>query len=191
MSGGSVWPFGLRLAHWVMAAAALTTAAMAIYLLSPPDWSPAYVQRYRDWIDVHKALGLIALSAAVALAVQHRRRPMRTGPDSDRRLAAIGQWTLLALVIVAALSGYLANALFGSPLAIPGLPVAPSPFARTPDVARVLSRLHTLSTYGLLILSAGHVAMAVRRQLSGKDPVLSLMLGLGSGRPRPNTRHER
>lgn len=177
----TAWPLGLRVAHWTAALAALAAAGLAIYLLNPPEWSPAYVQRYRDWAGVHKALGLTALIAVLALTMGPRRRPARTGSEAQRNLARAGQAALLGLVIVAALSGYLSDALFGNGVALPGLPEIPPPFAKNTAVAEIFHSLHAPTVYAFLIVAAGHVGFALYHQLFGRDAVISRMLGLDGG----------
>ena len=173
-----VWPLGLRIAHWLLAAATIGACGLALYLMNPPDWSDAYIQRYYALIDYHKAMGLIAMPTALALALQHGRRPARTGSENERLLAAIGQWILLAFVFVAAMSGYLADSLFGNSVAVPGLPVLPSPFPRTESLARIFNTIHNLSANGVLFVIAGHVAFAMWRQVFKKDDVISRILGV-------------
>lgn len=172
------WPVGLRLSHWMMALSVLAASGLAIYLRNPPSWSEFYIQRYKDWIDIHKVVGLIALAAVIALAIQHRRRPARRGSQPEQLLARIAQGAMIVLVIIAALSGYLASSLFGNPIAIPGLPPLASPFPRVVPIARFLNSTHIWSTYGVLVLIAGHVTMAIWRQVFANDPVISRILGL-------------
>src|SRR5690606_28991641 len=69
------WPGAIVAVHWGTGLLALTVAGLAIYLLSPPDWSQPYIDRYMAWIGWHKLGGLLVLGLALFWVSVRMRMP--------------------------------------------------------------------------------------------------------------------
>lgn len=174
------WPLGLRAAHWLLALCVIATATLAIVLVYPPEWSDPYIQRYVAGIEYHKALGLVAFIAALALALQHHKRPPHTGSALEQRAARIAHLALIVLALATPAVGFAANAFWGEGIALPGLPPLVSPVSRNERIGAVLTYAHDAGAYAFLALIALHVLAALRRQLLRRDPVITDMLGVKS-----------
>jgi cytochrome b561 len=176
LSRGQSWSRGQRLAHWALALCVLSAAGLALWLLSPPDWSETYVRRYYAWIGTHKLLGLAGLVFVAVLFALHARRPPRQGGPWAKRLAAALQFALIALTAGAATTGYLADAHYGGKIVIPGVVELPSPFAYDEDAGAALSSAHHVFAYALLFAIGVHVATALVHHFVLKDHTLAAML---------------
>jgi cytochrome b561 len=177
------WSLQLRLAHWFMALCALAAGFYAIYLLNPPEWSDVYKRRYAEQINIHKALGIGALIALLLVAACHGSRPPRAGTPNEIRLARWVQALLVSLIVALAGTGYVGSSLFGDPIAVPGLPAIPSPWAREQTVAGAVMLGHQVFGYVFLGTWLVHLVAAMRGQFVRKDRAISRMLGFQGAAP--------
>ena len=179
------WPVVIAVLHWGTAVLTLATAAYAIYLLSPPDWSQPYIDRYYAGIGLHKLGGLAVLALVVCwgcLRLGTPRPPMvAQGTMGGVVLAVHG--LLFTLAILLPLSGYAMDGFNGNALSFPGGLTIP-PFLPPSNSASIaLSYPHKWGGYALLALVALHVAGALRHAFGeGQPNALLAML------PRPTPR---
>lgn len=166
--GAGHWPLRTRIAHAVLAATVLGAAGLALYLVNPPDWSEPFVRRYEAGIVFHKLLGLLALIAALAMLIRRPVRSARAGPAQVRRAAALVQGALLALTLVAAVSGYVSTSLFNQPLDVAGVVSIGSPLPRHEAMGGLLAVVHEIAAYALLVLATGHIGMGVLRMAQAR-----------------------
>lgn len=172
------WPRILVVLHWATASLALATAGYALYLLSPPDWSQRYIDRYMVGIGWHRTGGAaVLLLALVWMAVRRRLpRPAPRGGPAARAAARVVHGALAFLLIALPLSGYLADSLSGSDMRwLGGLPM-PDLFGTAPGWSIRFSQLHKWAGFTLLGLAMVHVAGALRHRFGGGDPTLSGMM---------------
>lgn len=175
---GVRWPAAIVLLHWSTAALALATAGYGIYLLSPPDWSQRYLDRYEAGIGWHKIGGLTVLAFALCwIAVRARtRRPPLAAKGAMRGLVLGVHGLLLALVILLPVCGYVMDSLAGHGIALPGGVTIPPLLPRSDAVSMMLSYAHKWGGYALLGLAAFHIAGALRHALHPGDNTLRAML---------------
>lgn len=176
--GGARWPVAIVMLHWSTAALALATAGYGIYLLSPPDWSQPYLDRYAAGIGWHKGGGLTVLALALCWTVLRTRlpRPPLAARGAMRGLVLGVHGLLLALVILLPASGYVMDSLAGHGIALPGGITIPPLLPRSDRASMMLSYPHKWAGYALLGLAALHLLGALRHALRPGDSALGAML---------------
>lgn len=168
----SRWPVAIVLLHWCTAALALATAGYGTYLLSPPDWSQPFIDRYEAGISWHKAGGLTVLALAACWIALRRRtpRPPLAARGSMRLLVLGVHGVLFALAILLPISGYAMDSLAGHGIALPGGATFPSLLPRSDRASMFLSYPHKWAGYALLGLACLHIAGALRRAVLPRLP---------------------
>jgi cytochrome b561 len=168
------WPSVIVAVHWGTGLLALTVAGLAIYLLSPPDWSQPYIDRYKAWIGWHKLGGLLVLDLALFWAAMRRRaaRPPAIGGPPARLVHS----ALLVLILALPVSGYLMDAFVNARLELPFGIGIPSPFARHDGPSIALSYLHKWGGWFLVGLAAAHAIAATGHAMRPGDSVLRAMM---------------
>ncbi len=89
MSGTAGWAPPLILLHWMTGLLALAVAVLAAFLLSPPQWTQAYIDRYIALITWHRlgaSLCCCWRSFGQGCAQARRDRLARATPPSKERL---------------------------------------------------------------------------------------------------------
>jgi len=152
------------LIHWGAAGLSLTAAGVALFLLSPPNWSEFYVQRYMAGIEHHKTMGLLALVLAAAWPIARTVRRPRPGAEWERALAKVVHLGLFASLITLPVSGYLSSTLYGNGLTLSGLTVPPL-LPENRALAAALHLLHKLGGYAFLALASLHTVAALTHVL--------------------------
>ena len=165
-----------RAAHWIALVATIATAALALVLVYPPEWSDYYTQRYTAGIETHKLLGIIAGVAVLSLLHSHAHRPAREGRLAERRIAMLVQWALLVLTPTAAAIGYIASSFYGGALVIPQIGVLRSPLPYNESQGALFTLAHDWLAYGLIGLVAIHGIAAVFHLVNGAAHVVTRML---------------
>lgn len=156
---------GETLIHWGAAGLTLTAAGVALFLLSPPNWSEIYVQRYMAGIEHHKTMGLLALVLAVAWPIARTVRRPRPGPETEQALAKVVHLGLFASLIILPVSGYLSSTLFGNGLTLSGLATLPPLLPENRAMAAALHLVHKWGGYVFLALAALHTVAALTHAL--------------------------
>lgn len=176
ISAQRTWSLAQRVAHWIALVATVATAALALVLVYPPEWSDYYVQRYAAGIEIHKLLGMIAAVAAAALLVAHGRRPAREGTLFERRAAGIVQWALLVLTPAVAAFGYIASSFYGGVLRVPLLGDLPSPLPYNEAWGAPLTLAHDWLAYFFVGLIVLHGLAAILHLTKGAAHIVTNML---------------
>lgn len=177
-SRNSGWSLPVILLHWVTGGLTLAVAGLAVFLLSPPEWSQSYIDRYMAWIGWHRLGGLgVLLLAAVWISLRCLRpRPLRTGSPNMQFAAIMAQGLMLAFLIALPVSGYLMDALINPALELPGGVSLPSPLPRHQTFSVALSYIHKWGGFALLGIVALHIAAALWHGLRPGDRTLRAML---------------
>jgi cytochrome b561 len=167
--------------HWLIGAALGAQITFGFLL---DDIAPRGTPLRGSVINVHKSIGMV-LGVLVLLRIAWRlAHPPAAAPSWSRarRLGvAIGHAALYACMVVLPLSGYVASNLSRHGVTWFGHPLAPW----GPDSPRwydALTALHDTTALILVVLVAGHVALALRHR-SDRDGV-SLWRMRRSGRVR-------
>lgn len=160
--------------HWAMAAALLAQMAFGFALdtIAPrgtPDRAPV--------INLHKSVGLLLMLLVVvrlAWRLTHRPLPWPAGtPAWQQRAAAWGHAALYACMAALPASGYIASNFSRHGVRLFGLRLPPwGP--DLPGVYGFFDGLHLAVAIGLLLLVAGHVAMALWHRLRASHEVLAV-----------------
>lgn len=128
---------------------------------------------------VHESFGFIVLWLMLArLAYRLLRPPPPPVPMSrtEHRIAETVHRTLYALLILQPVTGFLATNAHGFPLTWFWLVPIPSPIGKAPDIAPVLSALHLVFGWAILILLALHIAGVLRHHVLRRDRTLERMI---------------
>lgn len=164
MADRAGWPIAIVAIHWATALLALATACYGIYLLSPPEWSQAYIDRYFAGIHLHKIGGLAVLGLALCwLALRAAiPRPPLAARGGARRFVLGVHGALLGLMVLLPASGYLMDTLAGNGIALFGGFEIPSFLRRNDPASVMLSYFHKWAGFALLGLAALHAAGGLR-----------------------------
>lgn len=160
--------------HWLLAVM-IITAFTAGTLLDGMEFSP-FKLKLISW---HKWLGVSIFAFVVLRLVwrlTHRPPPLPAGPPLwQRHLAAMGHFTLYALMVVIPLTGWLYSSAAGVPTVWFGVLPLPDLLDRNESLANVLRGAHAWLNNGLLLLVLGHVGAAFYHHYHLRDGLLSRM----------------
>ncbi len=172
------WPPSLVLLHCATAILALMVAALAVFLLSPPNWSQLYVDRYMAWIGWHRLGGLVVLLSGIFWIVVRIRtpRPPRRGAPWVRRASRLTHAALLSLLIALPVSGYVMDSLVNAWLVLPMGISLPSALSRHEELSIATSYAHKWGGFALLGLAAMHIVAALVHAMRPGDRTLQRML---------------
>ncbi len=157
--------------HWGIGALLLAEIAFGLLL---DDIAPRATPARGTVINLHKSIGIvlgILIVLRIAWRLAHTPPPWPASMSAARRRAAqAGHVVLYACMVVVPLSGYLGSnfskrgvSFFGAELPPWGID-SPSAYA-------LLVRVHDWSSYLLLALTLGHVAMALRHAFVERDGI--------------------
>lgn len=167
------WPITIVAVHWTAGLLAFAVAGFAIYLLSPPDWSPRYIDRYMALIGWHKFGGLLVFGLALFWAVVRRHTPRPSAVGG--RAARIVHGTLLVLLIALPVSGYVMDAFVNAVLELPIGMSIPSPLTPNETASIALSYAHKWGGFAFIGIAAAHAAAAIGHAMRPGDRVLRAM----------------
>jgi cytochrome b561 len=164
--------------HWAMAALLVGLLGLGIFMVGLPEIG--YDREKITLILVHKALGMIALAAAVA------RLSWRLTNALPRFVAGLPPWQevsalfvhlwLYALMFAVPLTGWLMSSAGGYPTPIFAWLDAPDLIGRNEHLFRTLIDVHRWLAYAFAGLVVLHTAAALRHHLVRKDHTLRRML---------------
>ena len=165
-----------KLLHWLTALCIVGLIALGFYMVDL-----TYFDRwYNESLSIHKALGMLVLALGMTTFLWRFISP------SPAALASLKPWervaahamhhTLLTLVIVIPLSGYLISTSAGKPIAFFGWFDIPPLIAVDAKMRDLAIEVHYYLAYttGLLVLL--HAAAAVKHQLIDRDGTLARMI---------------
>lgn len=179
-SDANGWGALARFFHWMTVILILVQGTIGLVMVELPK-RPNVIPVF----NFHKSLGLTILAFAILRVVWRvfDRRPEQ--PPSMPRWqvhgAALGHVLLYALIFAMPLSGWLfdsATAL--RPLHWFGLFRVPSLTGKNPDLADIAVQVHHWLFFTLIVVAAGHAAVALWHQFVTRDGILERMW---SGRP--------
>jgi len=157
--------------HWGIGALLLAEIAFGLLL---DDIAPRRTPARAAVINAHKSVGIVLgllILFRIAWRLAHAPPPWPASMSALRRRAAdAGHVALYACMVIAPLTGYLGSnfskhgvRFFGAELA-PWGPDWPRAYA-------LLVGIHDASSYLLLALTVGHIAMALRHALVERDGI--------------------
>ncbi|MGH7046822.1 MAG: cytochrome b [Stellaceae bacterium] len=174
------WSRAQRVLHWWGAGLVFAAFAISWVMVGVP-----LTELLVKFIlfQVHKTLGILAFLATLARLVlrARRRRPEDDAslPSWQVRAAARGHAALYVLLVATPVLGYFTASL--APLRIPTLffGVIPLPALTGPNQQWfvVVFALHRVCASTLILLAAGHAAMAIRHHVLGRDLLVRMWRG--------------
>ncbi len=162
--------------HWLGAAVVLGLIALGWFMVHGGADAP---QRF-DLYQLHKSWGFVALAlllARLAARGASRAPPPAPMPRWEQRTAALAHRALYALMLIAALSGWLvvSSAIVAVPTRFFDLFVIPNIPGAGPAQFQAATWLHFLVAWLLAVLTALHVGAALKHRLVDRDAVWSRM----------------
>jgi len=157
--------------HWGIGALLLAEIVFGLLL---DDIAPRGTPARGGVINLHKSVGIVIgvlIVVRIVWRLRHAPPPWPSSMSAARRRAAnAGHAALYACMVIAPLAGYLGSNFSKHGVRFFGLVLAPW----GPDSPRVYAFLvgvHDASSYLLLALTIGHVAMALRHALVERDGI--------------------
>jgi cytochrome b561 len=159
--------------HWGIGIALLGEIAFGLLL---DEIAPRATPARADVINLHKSIGIVLgvlIAARIAWRLAHKPPPWpATMPIALQRAADVGHAALYACMVIAPLAGYLGSNFSKHGVRFFGWVLAPwGP--DWPAAYSLLVGVHDASTYLLLALTVGHVAMALRHALIERDGIFA------------------
>jgi cytochrome b561 len=178
-SSSDGWSAAQRWLHWAVALLVVLGFAIGLVMVALPlTQLLAKILAYQ----AHKTIGLLVPPLVVwRLVLRARRgRPAEemSLPAWQRRAAALGHAALYALLIVVPVLGYLSASTAPGQIETVMFLLIPIPHVLEPDEAtyEVIRAIHQAAAWALVLLAAGHAAMAAAHHRRGHR-VLARMLG--------------
>lgn len=160
--------------HWITALAVFGLLALGLWMTGLPI-SLLKLQAYA-W---HKWIGLLVLMLTVLRLAWRWHAPPPPLPDAvsrwERRLAPIGHWALLLLLLALPISGWLMSSAGGVAIFWFGLVQVPDLIARNPKLAELLLTIHHWLAWSLMAVLALHLAAVVHHDVVRRDGILRRM----------------
>jgi cytochrome b561 len=165
-----------RVAAWLHWGIGLLLLAEIAFGLLLDEIAPRGTPARAGVINLHKSVGIVIgvlIVVRIAWRLGHAAPPWPTTMSIRRRRAArLGHLLLYACMVVAPLAGYLGSNFSKHGVRFFGVVLAPwGP--DWPAAYSFLVGLHDASTYLLLALTIGHVAMALKHGLIERDGIFA------------------
>lgn len=165
---------GLKLLHWLMAAAIIALFLVGLVMEDLPKGD------LRGSVyGIHKGIGVVVF---ILVAARLAWRSVAGVPDlpasmpANERLAArLGHLALYALMALVPLSGVLMSQSGGHPVAVLGFTL-PTLVGKDEGIHELFEEAHGLLAWAMAAIVAGHVAAALRHEFLLKDDVMARML---------------
>jgi cytochrome b561 len=159
--------------HWLIGALLLVEIAFGLLL---DEIAPRGTPARAGVINLHKSFGIVLgvlVVVRVAWRLGHAPPPWPASMSPRRQRAAdLGHVALYACMLIAPLAGYLGSNFSSYGVRFFGLALAPwGP--DWPAAYAFLVGVHDASTYLLLALTFGHVAMALKHALVERDGIFA------------------
>ena len=174
MPGAESYTFLAKALHWISALLVLGLLAVGLWMTGLP-FSRLKLVVYA-W---HKWIGLTVLALALTRIAWRLRSPPPALPAAlapwETRLAPIGHWVLLGLVLTQPVIGWLMSSAGG--VAVIWFAVLPLPdlVPRNQNLFAALRTLHAALAFALIGMIALHVAAVVRHDILRRDGILRRM----------------
>jgi cytochrome b561 len=163
-----------KILHWLTALLVLGLLAVGLWMVGLPFGMPKLLAF--AW---HKWIGLCVLVLAVLRLAWRRHSPPPALPASvtrwERRLAPLGHWALLLLILVQPLEGWLMSSAGGVQLFWFGYLRLPDLVPRDQDLFKVLRAAHHYLAFLLIGVIALHVAAVLRHDVLRRDGIFRRM----------------
>lgn len=160
--------------HWVSALAVLALLAVGLWMTGLP-LGLLKLEVYA-W---HKWIGLAVLVLTAARLLWRRRHPPPALPGTlpawERGLARVAHWTLLVLLLLMPISGWLMNSAAGIGLYWFGYLPVPDLVPRDPELFEALRTVHRVLSRLLIAVVALHVGAVIHHDVLRRDGIFRRM----------------
>ena len=168
--------------HWVSALVIIGQFCMGLYMLSLDYYDPYY----HLLPDYHKSIGILfAVLLCIRIlwtAVNPRPLPAKGVSEWEHRVARITHTTLLGLLLIVVVFGYLISTADGSSIQVFNLFEVPATLssANQEDWA---GELHYWFALSVILLSGIHALAALKHHFIDRNETLARMLGKSPANP--------
>jgi cytochrome b561 len=163
-----------KLLHWTSALLVLGLLAAGLWMTGLPFGRLKLVAY--AW---HKWIGLTVLALALVRIAWRLRTPPPALPAAlapwEKRLAPLGHWLLLVLVLAQPVCGWLMSSAGGVAVIWFGVLPLPDLVPRDQGLFAALRTLHAILAYALIGVIALHIAAVLRHDLLRRDGILRRM----------------
>jgi cytochrome b561 len=170
-----------RAIHWVSAILVISLFSVCLWMQSL-DY---YHDLYRTAPDLHRSFGILLMLLTVTRLIWYRvsakPKPLSSHSRIERIASAAVHHSLMLLLFVMFISGYLITTAQGDSLYffnIIGIPSVVNGIANLEDMAGDVHEVVAFCIIGLVLF---HVAGALKHHFIDKDKTLKRMLGLDKG----------
>jgi len=166
--------------HWLSAVLVLILLGLGWFMVHGDLEAPTKFDLYQ----LHKSLGFLSLALLLLRLGARFAEPSPPAPptmrDWERRLAGLTHAALYALLLIAALSGWLrvSSAIIAIPSRFFGLFVIPNLVGADAALSADMALLHYIVSRLIIALLILHIAAALKHHLVDRDDILARMLPL-------------
>jgi cytochrome b561 len=173
------WSLAQRLLHWVTAILVIGGFVLAFVMVALP--LRELLLKFTLY-QVHKSIGLLVLLTVLArllLRATRGRPPPEPVQRWQARAASVGHGALYLLLLAVPVLGYFvaSTASLRIPTRFLGLIALPDPIGPDAALFAVLRPLHRALAIALVVLAAGHAAMAVYHHLRRRAVLRRMWFG--------------
>jgi cytochrome b561 len=174
MRGADGYAPAAKVLHWTSALLVVGLLAVGLWMTGLP------LSRLKLVVYAwHKWIGLVVLVLAILRLLWRRHSPPPALPATvtpwERRLAPVGHWALLLLVLAQPISGWLMSSAGGVAVIWFGYLPLPDLVPRNQQLFATLRELHHLLAFALMATIALHIAAVLRHDVLRRDGVLRRM----------------
>ncbi len=174
MRGAEGYTPAAKVLHWTSALLVLGLLAVGLWMTGLPLSRLKFVV-----YACHKWIGLVVLVLAILRLIWRRHSPPPALPTTvtpwERRLAPVGHWALLLLVLAQPISGWLMSSAGGVAVVWFGILPLPDMVPRNQQLFAVLREMHHLLAFALMAVITLHIAAVVRHDVLRHDGILRRM----------------
>lgn len=166
--------------HWIMATLIIVASVIGIYAASLHYGIDAAHDKVKGgWITVHKQIATITLFLIVIRIlwrITHKPPAFMGMSPLMAKVAHLGHFVLYLLMLAVPVSGWANSSAAGYPIPVAWLFTIPGLLAKNPELAPMLSKLHEVLGWTIVVVVLGHIAFAIKHRLVDRDGTMESML---------------
>lgn len=162
--------------HWLTATLVVLMLFVGFYMANLPR-GPEKLQM----IGVHKSIGVTVLVLAILRVFWRSRNPMPDmlgNPPAWRHLLARSvQFTLIGLIVLMPITGWIMSSAGGHPVSFFGLFTLPDLVGKSKPLGGAFHEIHEILAFIIIALLVVHVLAALKHAFLDRDSTLLRILG--------------